>query len=91
MATPDENSILAAAGIDNAPDWLDFSFNLPMRKKSSCVASASYNIFSQTLEIRFQHGDVAQHHVAIPIALGLMTAESPGGFYNANIRGQGEI
>jgi len=88
--TPDENSLLSAAGIDNATGILDFSIPLPLRKKSTCVASASYNIFTQTLTIAFQHGDTLEYHVAIPIALGLIAAESPGRFFNEYIRGQGE-
>jgi hypothetical protein len=88
--TPDENSLLSAVGLDDT-GILDFSIPLPLRKKSTCIASANYNIFTQTLTIAFQHGDVLQYHAAIPIALGLIAAESPGGFYNSYIRGQAEI
>jgi len=87
--TQDENDLLVAAGITSPIDTWDFGIPLPI-KKSSCIAAATYNPFTRNLQIYFVNGDSVGYHVGIPTVIGLLAAESAGGYFNANIRGGSE-
>ena len=54
---------------------------------SSNIASIGYDEASETLEIEFHNGGVYQYfNVSAFIFEGIMTADSCGGYFHANIR-----
>lgn len=56
--------------------------------KSSNVDSFGYTHTTQTLRVKFTNGDVYDYEgVPHEIAQGLETAQSPGGFLNAHVKG----
>ncbi|HYV28079.1 MAG TPA: KTSC domain-containing protein [Candidatus Eisenbacteria bacterium] len=57
--------------------------------QSSNLASVGYNPWSGTLTIEFHGGRVYQYfNVPFAVYLGLMTADSHGSYFAANIRDQ---
>lgn len=57
---------------------------------SSAVHATFYNINTATLTIWFQQGDQGYDFYRVPEAVfrGLVTANSPGTYYNEHIRGR---
>ena len=64
-----------------------FPIPLPL-KESSCVASATYDIFTGELAITFQDGSSANHQSDIVTILEWLNAKSVGAFYNSRIKGK---
>lgn len=55
---------------------------------SSAIHAASYNESTATLTLWFQQGKQGYDHYSVPNAIfqGLVQAQSPGRYYNDNIR-----
>ena len=86
-----EDELLHMAGIA-APEqgggkWWDITIPLPL-KKSSAIASATYGLATGELNLSFQNGGAAAHKADIPTIIRFIGADSPGGFYNREIRGK---
>jgi hypothetical protein len=58
---------------------------LPIRR-SSCIASASYDPTNGLLSVTFVNGGEATHRAGILICIKFIRAESAGSFYNTEIR-----
>lgn len=56
---------------------------------SSAILGADYDFWSQVLTIQFTSGGVYDFH-GVPVAVfhGLISASSPGTYYNHHIRGR---
>jgi KTSC domain len=64
-----------------------FPIPIPL-KESSCVAYASYDIFTGQLAITFHDGSEANYTTDIVTIIEWMRAKSVGSFYNLRIKGQ---
>ena len=57
--------------------------------RSTAIAAASYETDTETLEVEFVNGRSYTHEgVPLDVYEGLVSAGSPGSFYNAAIKGQ---
>jgi hypothetical protein len=87
MSTNDDpvSQLLGMSGKTRA----DAVFPIPLPlKESSCVAAASYDIFTGQLDITFQDGSSANHQSDIITVIEWLRAKSVGSFYNLRIKGQ---
>jgi hypothetical protein len=77
------------AGSESRPSsgWLFFGVDIPLPlRKSSCIASARYNILARKLTVEFVAGGDAQHSCGVLKILRWIKSGSVGEFYNAEIR-----
>jgi len=55
---------------------------------SSFIAGASYNPWTGTLVVYMRSGENYPYQASYSVFLGLITASSPGSYYNNNIKGR---
>jgi KTSC domain len=83
-----EQQLLSLAGIKGIGSWLDIDIPLPI-KRSSCIASATYNIGTGELKLSFVRGETVTYpNFDIITVISFVQADSPGHFYNSQIRGR---
>lgn len=83
-----EQQLLSLAGVKGIGSWLDIDIPLPI-KRSSCIASATYNIATRSLNLTFTRGEqVIYRNFDIIEVISFIGADSPGHFYNSQIRGR---
>lgn len=83
-----EQELLAITGTPTrtSGNW-DFLIPLPI-KKSSCIAAAAYALGTGELILTFVSGATAAYKLDVVTVLRFVKADSPGSFYNAEIRGR---
>ena len=85
---PDELSLLNEVGQAAPADTSSGGLEIPLPiNPSSCIAAASYRLGAGILTVVFQNGAAAHYRSNVVTAIGLIRADSPGSFFNSNIKG----